>query len=731
VSDLREDIADGGANSAPDRTAAASETGSDVPNGELRQLGFRDWEQVDLRRYQVAGEHGRGGLGRVLVAWDKRLDRSVALKELLQAGPQGEARFLREALITARLEHPAIVPVHDVGRWPSGKPFYAMKLVSGASLASLIDRKRTLEERLALLPNVIATADAMAYAHQRGVIHRDLKPSNVLVGPFGETLVIDWGLACDLSKSGDAHQDAAGPYEFASLGITLAGSVVGTPQYMPPEQAAGSPVDARADVYAIGAILYQLLAGEPPFVGPTSAEVLKSVLHDSPVSIETHQPGAPEELCTIVHKAMARDPKDRYATAKELAEELKRFQTGQLVRSHSYSTVALVRRWLARHRAAVGIGLSLMCLLVATTGFSVRRILRERDRAERERVAAQQALALADDRNDELLLANARSVMERDPTLALAMIREFPHLPKQWKAIREIAANAVSHGVARHVFRHPGQGNVVAVAFAGNSNRLASASFDGSFALWNLADGAKVSSGQHKGRAHAIAVSDDGQKVFSAGEDGEIQILDVPTGLRRILRGHEGPIWDVSLSADQKTLASAGSDGTVRIWDLETERGRVLDRHEKAAYQVRFSSDGRFIASSGEDGAVRVWSTATRHSRRVFRHRAHVYTLAVSPDGDWVASGSLDQSIHVWNTRSNSGHILRGHESEVSTLAFSPDSRTLFSGGKEGAIRSWDLLTGEGRVWGTHQGGSEPWSSLPMVLSSPRRGSTRCCTFGT
>src|SRR5262249_51197761 len=140
VSDSRENIPDGEANSAPDRTAAASETGADGRRGQPRQLDFRDWEQVDPRRYEVAGEHARGGLGWVPGAWDKRPDRSAPLKELLGAGPQGEARFLREALIPARLEHPAIVPVHDVGRWPSGHPFYAMKLVSGASLANLIDQ---------------------------------------------------------------------------------------------------------------------------------------------------------------------------------------------------------------------------------------------------------------------------------------------------------------------------------------------------------------------------------------------------------------------------------------------------------------------------------------------------------------------------------------------------------------------------------------------------------------
>src|SRR4051794_35094719 len=206
-------------------------------------------------RYQVINEHGRGGLGRVLRAHDRELGRDVAIKELIARGDLGEVRFLREALITARLEHPGIVPVHEAGRWPDGTPFYAMKLVAGRSLRDLLAERPAVDERIALLHHVIAVTDAIAYAHGRNIIHRDLKPANVVIGDFGETVVIDWGLAKDLSAD-EEPGIGAGPFRTAhDDGLTSAGTILGTPAYMPPEQQRGEHVDQRADVYAIGAML--------------------------------------------------------------------------------------------------------------------------------------------------------------------------------------------------------------------------------------------------------------------------------------------------------------------------------------------------------------------------------------------------------------------------------------------------------------------------------------------
>ena len=301
---------------------------------------------VERENYDVIGEVAIGGIGRIRRAREARLGRLVALKELIvEATPDAEARFIREALITARLQHPSVIPIYEAGRWPSGELFYAMKLVSGRSLAEAIEG-RSYEQRLALLPNVIAATEAIAYAHSRNILHRDLKPSNVLVGEFGETMVIDWGLAKDLSE----HRRPAPPGLLPSRGpdfdsysrgegdrdgdgdtLTLAGSVIGTPAYMPPEQASGHPVDERADVYALGAILYHVLAGTTPYEGGHAAELVRRVIAEPPIPLPRRQPEITRALVTIVEKAMARSPLDRYPTARELADALRSYRVDQLV----------------------------------------------------------------------------------------------------------------------------------------------------------------------------------------------------------------------------------------------------------------------------------------------------------------------------------------------------------------------------------------------------------------
>jgi tetratricopeptide (TPR) repeat protein len=309
--------------------------------------------------------------------------------------PSARRRFLREAILTARLEHPAIVPVHDVGRWPSGELFYCMKRVSGRSLLDVLGDARNVSERLTLVPNLIAVADAVAYAHANGVLHRDLKPANVLVGEYGETVVIDWGLAKDLN---DTSVDlVAGPYrDIARAAETVDGDVMGTPAYMPPEQAGGDPVDARADVYALGAVLYHLLAGAPPYTGTSAMGIVDAVLNEPPVPLSTRAAGIPEDLLTIVAKAMARRPEDRYATAGELARDLRRFQSGQLVGAHRYSTGQLVRRWLRKHRTAVGVAALAVVALAIGGIVSVRRIVLEQRASEVARRLADKNRALAE-----------------------------------------------------------------------------------------------------------------------------------------------------------------------------------------------------------------------------------------------------------------------------------------------------------------------------------------------
>jgi len=362
---------------------------------------------VDPAHYVLSDEIARGGMGRIRIARDRRLGRRIAIKEILVNRADVARRFEREARITARLEHPAIVSIHEAGAWPTGEPFIAMRLVSGRSLDEVIAGATTLVERIALVPNVLAVADAMAYAHEQGVIHRDLKPKNVLVGKFGETVVIDWGLAKDttLPDEDSVSMDPATPGVAAPLtgteetlgseppmpgseALTVDGAVMGTPAYMPPEQARGQRVDARADVYAIGALLYHVLAGRPPITGKTLAIALEEAIAGQFDRLEHLVPDAPAELVAIVDKAMQLEPDARYANAGELAADLRRFQTGQLVGAHRYSTAELFAKWLRRHRTAVVTSAIALVVLAIVAVISVRRIIAEREHAEaQERLA--------------------------------------------------------------------------------------------------------------------------------------------------------------------------------------------------------------------------------------------------------------------------------------------------------------------------------------------------------
>ncbi|MDB4956775.1 MAG: serine/threonine protein kinase [Myxococcales bacterium] len=362
-------------------------------------IGVTDLKIVDADRYTSRKELARGGMGKIVTAFDRRLQRTVAIKEMRGQSADFIARFEREILLTARLEHPSIVTIHEAGQWPSGELFYAMRLVPGRSLDEKIAKCSTLEQRLALVPHVIAVADALAYAHQQRVIHRDLKPQNVMVGEFGETVVIDWGLAKQLDSS---RASTASISQTAVSAQTELGAVLGTPMYMPPEQAAGLVTDERADVYAIGAILYHVLAGKPPYEG-ASTDVVAAVKRGPPPDVEQLQPGIAPDLLAIVRRAMAPRPQDRYPSARELADDLRAFHAGRLVGAYRYSTRDLVKRWLRRHRAPVGVAVIAMAALLGVAGVSVYRIVSARGVAEVQRELAEHNRGQAEDLLDFIL----------------------------------------------------------------------------------------------------------------------------------------------------------------------------------------------------------------------------------------------------------------------------------------------------------------------------------------
>ncbi|MBS1120397.1 MAG: serine/threonine protein kinase [Deltaproteobacteria bacterium] len=371
---------------------------------------------VSDAHYKLDGEIARGGMGRIVAAEDQRLGRPVALKELLEPAGDALGRFQREALITARLQHPGIVPVYEAGRWPTGEPFFAMKLVSGRPLDRVIAEARTLTDRLALLPRIAAATDAIAYAHSQRVVHRDLKPANVLIGDFGETVVIDWGLAKDLD-AGDSPDSATRlprpttnkPTTTINTGnagtstLTVVGAVMGTPAYMAPEQARGEPVDQRADVFALGAMLYHLLAGVPPYNARTATDVIAAAALARVVPLAERESGAPRDLVAIVERAMAPELVDRYRHAGELADELRRFLTGQLVSAHRYTTGQRIGRFIKKHRAAVTIATIAVLTFAGTGTLAVRQIMQQRDAAQYARLIADTRRVAAETLIDSML----------------------------------------------------------------------------------------------------------------------------------------------------------------------------------------------------------------------------------------------------------------------------------------------------------------------------------------
>jgi serine/threonine protein kinase len=316
-----------------------------------------DLPDLSDTKYQLVSEIARGGMGRVYLCVDTELDRQVALK-VLEGNDSGGAepsRMLREARIVARLEHPGIVPVHDLGILPDGRMYYVMKLVRGSRLDEHVKQVTSLSDRLRIFQTLCET---VAFAHAHGVIHRDLKPQNIMVGPFGEVLVIDWGVAKLLGKVRVAD---AVPESRASAGVdhpgpvpevTADGTVIGTPAFMAPEQARGQigELDHRTDIYSLGAILFFLLFGQPHVRGASGNPRYSGVEGSSPRSARVRPPRPVEAICL---KAMAGDPSLRYTNASDLSADIGQYLDGEGVTAYKENHLERLGRWFGRHRFIV------------------------------------------------------------------------------------------------------------------------------------------------------------------------------------------------------------------------------------------------------------------------------------------------------------------------------------------------------------------------------------------
>jgi eukaryotic-like serine/threonine-protein kinase len=616
--------------------------------------------QVAPSAYALGREVARGGMGRILVAEDLRIGRRVAVKELLGKSPSLAARFEREARVTARLQHPGIVPIYEIGTWPDGTPFYAMRMVEGNTLRQVLADKKTLDARLTLLSAVIAAADAIAFAHDKQIIHRDITPNNVLVGAYGDTVVIDWGLAKDLSSAdSDTEDEGVGPYrdEARTASLTHAGAVIGTAAYMPPEQAIGKAVDERADVYALGALLYHVLAGRPPYAGQATGDVLEAVRRGPPKALELVAPHAPRDLVSIVGKAMARSPDDRYANAAGLAEELRRFQSGLVVEAHAYSVPERTRRWMRRHRALmVAIAATALSASIAgTIGFM--GVLRERDNAEvGERRAEEQRLVAEHSANALLIELGRQELLAGHPGRAAALLSAAYSNGDRSVSLRFLLRSAmlnfdgIEHtlvgapdGAPKAIFSPDGSRLLVIRQAVVEQWRVADGVLEFRYPVLNFEQG-------------KLAYSADGTRLVTAYPKGKtyepLKVWDTKTG-RMIRTVDAGDVAYAGLSPDGAQAIALGRDGELRVWDLE--RGvivRSVRVHSGDASVARLTDDGLhlLVVERPTHLVIWDWQRGTRVSR--LDHGAPLPPWVDwyhAPDASHVVTCGGGESTKVWN----------------------------------------------------------------------------------
>ncbi len=387
----------------------------------LEQLGQTDHGGFYASHYSIHGTVGQGGIGRVFLAHDQALGRDVAIKELLpprdpRDTPRRLNRFVREIKITGQLEHPGVVPVYEVGLREDGTLYYVMKYVRGKTMQAALDATESTEserpeqslcKRLKLLSPLLKVCEAMSYAHSRGVVHRDLKPDNIVLGEFGETIILDWGLAKqepEPPQERPAQAPQLAPPEDLPASMTLDGEILGTPAFMAPEQVDSrfGAVNARTDVYALGTILYVILTGELPYQGDLSGILARVGGPLASPSPRTRSRDLPPELVAICETAMDKDQARRFEHAGRLAEQLRAYRDGRIVSVYAYSQRDLVRRFVARHKAMLAGGLVAIIALITSASLAIhwafradaarQQAVEARGQADRARKRAEQAV---------------------------------------------------------------------------------------------------------------------------------------------------------------------------------------------------------------------------------------------------------------------------------------------------------------------------------------------------
>jgi len=712
------------------------------PPGEPGHLGR-------LGQYDVLDVVGRGGMGIVLKARDRALDRLVAVKVLapgMATGGAARKRFAREAKAAAAVVHEHVVAIHAVDATPGGLPYLVMQYVAGRSLQERLDRDGPLDVREVVRIGM-QTASGLAAAHAQGLVHRDVKPANILLENGVERVKItDFGLA-------RAADDAS---------VTQSGVVAGTPQYMAPEQARGDAVDHRSDLFSLGSVLYALCTGVAPFRGGSSVATLKRVCDEDPPAIQGRNPETPDWLVRLVARLHAKDPADRFGSAAELAGLLERC----LAHLQRPSTVPLpaelagprpapqhTRRWAA----AAAVVLAATLGLAATKGVAqqvadyVATVLRIPTpdgmlvvEADDPNVKIQvddgeititgagpQEVRLKPGKHQVRALKDGKPIHEELVTITrggkrvVAIRREsdapggVPVSPAEIDA-RVISRERATAGrpadpfAGGGTFRRWGPADkpandprrwVWSVAYSpdGKSLAIATGRWDAPGAVWlrDTADGKTRALPNPTVGVRSAVYAPDGKTLAQVNFDATVFVRDTRTdAVRSTIKGHTNAINSAAFSPDGTLLATGSQDKTVKLWDPANGREvRTLSAYMNEVWSVAFSPDGKSLASGSSDGWFRLWDVATGKERAaVHGHQNGIHALAFSPDGKTLATASWDHLVRLWDADTGKEVVaLQAHAYAVSTLAFSPDGKRLVTGsgvqphGTTGEVILWDI----------------------------------------